>query len=95
MLCPYNSLNKRKEIWSRSHYPLKIPSYLNLANAIKNLPKKNTWTFYDVEADVLYINFHQPALPADDSELTDDDILIRYQNDEIIGLTILNVNNRL
>ena len=54
--------------------PLKIPSYLNLANAIKNLPKKNTWTFYDVEADVLYINFHQPALPADDSELTDDDI---------------------
>ncbi len=66
-----------------------------IANAIKNLPKKNTWTFYDVEADVLYINFHQPALPADDSELTDDDILIRYQNDEIIGLTILNVNNRL
>jgi uncharacterized protein YuzE len=44
---------------------------------------------------VLYINFHQPALAADDSELTDDDILIRYQNDEIIGLTILNVNNRL
>ena len=75
--------------------PLKIPSYLNLANAIKNLPKKNTWTFYDPEADVLYINFHQPALAADDSELTDDDILIRYQNDEIIGLTILNVNNRL
>jgi len=56
--------------------PLKIPRYLNLANAIKNLSKKNTWTFYDVEADVLYINFHQPALPADDSELTDDDILI-------------------
>ena len=75
--------------------PLKIPSYLNLAKAVKNLPKKNTWTFYDVEADVLYINFHQPALTADDSELTDDDILIRYQNDEIIGLTILNVNNRL
>jgi len=55
--------------------PLKIPSYLNLAKAVKNLPKKNTWTFYDVEADVLYINFHQ--------------------NDEIIGLTILNVNNRV
>jgi uncharacterized protein YuzE len=62
---------------------------------LKTCPRKNTWTFYDVEADVLYINFHQPALTADDSELTDDDILIRYQNDEIIGLTILNVNNRL
>ena len=75
--------------------PLKIPSYLNLANVIKTLPKQNTWTFYDVEADVLYINFHQPALTADDSELTDENILIRYQDDEIVGLTILNVSNRL
>jgi uncharacterized protein YuzE len=75
--------------------PIIIPSYLKLANIIKTLPKKNTWTFYDVEADVLYINFHQPALAADDSELTDDNILIRYQNDEIIGLTILNICDRL
>ena len=57
------------------------------------LPKKDTWTYYDVEADVLYINFHQPALIADDSELTEDGILIRYQNHEIIGLTILNVSH--
>ena len=40
----------------------------------------------------LYINFHQPALVADDSELTEEGILIRYRNDEIIGLTILNVS---
>jgi uncharacterized protein YuzE len=73
--------------------PLKISDYLNLVNAIKTLPKKDTWTFYDVEADVLYINFHQPALIADDSELTEDGILIRYQNDGIIGLTILNVSH--
>lgn len=73
--------------------PLKIPDYLNLVNAIQSIPKKDTWTFYDVEADVLYINFHQPALIADDSELTEDGILIRYQNDEIIGLTILNVSH--
>lgn len=73
--------------------PLKIPAYLNLANATKTLPKRNIWTFYDVEADVLYINFHQPALVADDSELTEEGILIRYQNDEIIGLTILNVSH--
>ena len=74
--------------------PLKISDYLNLANAIKSLPPKNTWTFYDVETDVLYINFHQPALAADDSELTEDGILVRYQNDEIIGLTILNVSKQ-
>jgi uncharacterized protein YuzE len=74
-------------------YLFKISDYLKLVNAIKTLPKKDTWTFYDVEADVLYINFHQPALIADDSELTEDGILIRYQNDEIIGLTILNVSH--
>ena len=72
--------------------PLKIPAYMNLANATQTLPKRNIWTFYDVEADVLYINFHQLALVADDSELTEEGILIRYQNDEIIGLTILNVS---
>ena len=74
-------------------YHSKISDYLDLVSTIKTLPKKDTWTYYDVEADVLYINFHQPALIADDSEPTEDGILIRYQNDEIIGLTILNVSH--
>jgi uncharacterized protein YuzE len=72
-----------------------IGRYLTLADVIKTLPKQNVWTAYDAEADVLYINFHQPALVADDSELTEDGVLIRYQDDVIIGLTILNVNSRL
>lgn len=33
---------------------------------------------YDKEADVLYLNFKKSAR-ADDSELTDDDIIIRYE----------------
>lgn len=73
---------------------LNIADYLTLANTVKTLPKKNIWTAYDSEADVLYINFHQPALVADDSELTENDILIRYQNNQVIGLTILNVSQR-
>ncbi|MFM7908839.1 MAG: DUF2283 domain-containing protein, partial [Microcystis sp.] len=36
--------------------------------------------------------FYQPSLPADDSELTDNDVIIRYQGDKIIGLSILNVS---
>ncbi|MEA5509865.1 DUF2283 domain-containing protein [Crocosphaera sp. UHCC 0190] len=71
-----------------------LQSYLQLAKVVSYLPKQDFWTAYDAEADVLYINFHQPALSADDSELTDDDIIIRYQGDEIIGLTILNVTKR-
>ena len=71
---------------------INLKSYLNFNQTIEQLPKQDFWTAYDAEADVLYINFHQPSLPADDSELTDDDIIIRYQGDEIIGLSILNVS---
>ena len=31
---------------------------------------------------------------ATDSELTDDDVIIRYEKDEIIGLTILHASKR-
>jgi uncharacterized protein YuzE len=48
---------------------------------------------YDKEADVLYINFKKPS-HADDSELTDDDIIIRYEKGEVIGVTILNASKR-
>ena len=39
----------------------------------------------------LYINFKKPS-PADDSELTDDDVIIRYEKGEIVGITTLNAN---
>jgi len=48
---------------------------------------------YDEEGDVLYISF-SPGTPADDSELTDNDIIIRYKNKKIIGLTVLHVSER-
>lgn len=49
---------------------------------------------YDPEADVLYINFKKPAV-ATDSELTDDDVIVRYDGDEVIGITILHASQRL
>ena len=48
---------------------------------------------YDAEADVLYVNFKKPSY-ATDSELTDDDVIIRYDGEEIIGLTILHASQR-
>ena len=56
-------------------------------------PSKDIWYDYDQEVDVLYLSFGEPR-PADDSELTDDDLIIRYDNDEIIGVTILNASKR-
>jgi len=51
------------------------------------------WMTYDSEADVLYINFKRPSL-ADDSELTDDDVIVRYQGEDVIGYTILHISDR-
>jgi uncharacterized protein YuzE len=42
---------------------------------------------------VLYINFKKPST-ATDSELTDDDVIIRYEEDEVVGLTILHASKR-
>lgn len=48
---------------------------------------------YDEKADVLYILFSLDSL-ADDSELTDNDVVIRYRNGKIIGLTVLHFSER-
>jgi uncharacterized protein YuzE len=56
-------------------------------------PHRYLWSSYDAEADVLYVNFKKPS-HADDSELTDDDIIVRYEGDEVVGLTILHAGNR-
>ena len=40
-----------------------------------------------------YINFKKPS-HADDSELTDDDVIIRYEKGEVVGITILHAERR-
>jgi uncharacterized protein YuzE len=57
------------------------------------LPFHRVWSSYDPEADVLYLNFRKPS-HADDSRLTDDDIVIRSQGNEIVGITILHASRR-
>ena len=70
-----------------------ISNYMRLVPAVVAAPHGYLWSSYDAEADVLYINFKKPSI-ATDSELTDDDVVIRYQDKEIIGLTILHVSTR-
>jgi len=70
-----------------------IGRYLDLIPAVKNAPEKSLWLTYDAEADVLYVNFRKPSR-ATDSELTDEDVLVRYDGDEVIGLTILHAGER-
>lgn len=65
-------------------------NYLKFIPLVKEMPKRPFLLLYDAEADVLYIDFYNPPQSSDDTELTDDDIVIRYgENDEVVGLTIL------
>ena len=69
--------------------------YLKLIPVLKTLPKRDFQMVYDYEADVLYIDFYNPPCSSDDTELTDNDILIRYgEKDEIVGFTILHASTR-
>jgi uncharacterized protein YuzE len=71
-----------------------VGSYLNIAKALQTVEQRPCWMMFDAEADVLYINFQQPAVAATDSEVTDDDVVIRYAEGEVIGLTVLSVSQR-
>jgi uncharacterized protein YuzE len=70
-----------------------LQEYLKLVPALKAAPRGYLWSSYDTEADVLYINFKKPS-HATDSELTDDDVIVRYESDEVIGLTVLHASKR-
>lgn len=70
-----------------------IQDYLKLIPAVRQSPKGYLWSSYDQEADTLYINFKKPS-HATDSEITDDDVIIRYEGEEIVGLTILHASKR-
>ena len=72
---------------------LNVKEIADLAPAFLAIPFRQFWYHYDAEADVLYLNFKKPSR-ADDSELTDDDVIVRYEAGEVIGLTILNASRR-
>ena len=56
--------------------------------------KRNIGIDYDAEGDVLYINFGKPQ-EADDSDITEEGVIIRLKEGKIVGLTILNANKRI
>lgn len=70
-----------------------VQKYLKFLPTVKDAPQRSVWLTYDQEADVMYVNFQKPSV-ATDSELTDDDVIIRYHEDEMIGFTVLHASQR-
>ena len=84
------SLNRENTIMAIAH----IEEYLKLVPAVKKTPQQALWLSYDQEADSLYVNFKKPS-HATDSELTDEDVIVRYEGDQVIGFTVLHASHRL
>ena len=70
-----------------------VSEILKLTPQLLNMPYKRIWYSYDEGADVLYLNFKKPS-HADESELTEEDIILRYEEGELVGVTILHASKR-
>jgi uncharacterized protein YuzE len=68
--------------------------YVKFLPLLSQIPQQRMWLSYDAGADVLYVQF-QPSHNADDSELTDDDVIIRYEGETVVGYAILNASKRV
>ncbi|MGQ9496809.1 MAG: DUF2283 domain-containing protein [Desulfotomaculales bacterium] len=73
-------------------------SYIKVAEAISRVVMNSGLPLlrvsYDPAGDVLYVHFTEEPVKADDSEFTEDDVVIRYRGDKVVGVTILNASKR-
>jgi uncharacterized protein YuzE len=58
-----------------------------------DFPVRRFWVDYDKEADVLYISLQRPQ-KATNTKITDDGILLRYQGEHLVGVTVLDASTR-
>ncbi len=70
-----------------------INSYLDLSSRLTKLHARQVWADYDKEADVLYLSFRKPQRAKKTVEMGDD-VLIRTDDDEVVGITVLNASSR-
>jgi uncharacterized protein YuzE len=71
-----------------------IQSCLELSSEITKLSEEHIWVDYDKEADVLYLSFRKPQRSKKTIEFNDD-ILVRKDGEEIVGVTILNASTKI
>ena len=71
----------------------RFEEFLPLLPKLDASPTHWVWLTFDPEGDTLSANYTKPSR-ADDSELTDDDVIVRYRGEEVIGYTILHVSRR-
>jgi uncharacterized protein YuzE len=71
-----------------------IRGALALAQQIGQFPAARLWLDYDAEADVLYISLKRPQKATETIELDKEGILLRYRDQELVGITVLDASQR-
>ena len=56
---------------------------------------EHIWFEYDRQNDILYINFGYDVEDADESFLTENDIVVRIKNGRIVSLTVFDFSKKI
>lgn len=70
-----------------------LHDYAKLLPLLQKVLDHQFWCNYDEEVDVLYVTFQRPP-NVTESELTDDDVIVRYSGDQVVGYDILHASKR-
>jgi uncharacterized protein YuzE len=70
-----------------------IGSISRIVPLLIDFPARRFEVDYDKEADVLYISLRRPQ-KATSTKMTDDGMLLRYQGEQLVGVTILDASTR-
>lgn len=68
-------------------------SILNAVPLMMQFPTQHFRVDYDAEVDVLYISFQHPQ-KATNTVMREDGLLLRYRDEELVGLTVLDASTR-
>jgi uncharacterized protein YuzE len=58
-----------------------------------DFPVRRFWVDYDKEVDVLYIGLRRPQ-EVTNTRMTEDGILLRYRDEQLVGVTVLDASTR-
>ena len=69
-----------------------VAGALALAGLVGRLPARKLWLDYDPDADVLYVSLKRPQKATETVDLEDEGVLLRYRDDELVGITVLDAS---
>jgi len=65
-----------------------------ISRELKIADIEHIWIEYDKQNDILYINFGYDVEDADESILTENDIVVRIKNGKVVSLTIFDFSRK-